>query len=136
MCVDPDDREAAGARREPPDRADVGAAAASEHERARRQVPHLGRDLLLEGLLLDHGCLGIRQRQRRRGRHRLASLTPGAGHPHEPGGELAAAAVALVLHVDRDRGQRPAVGAAGAQRAHAMRSHVSLRRTTCIPTRS
>ena len=49
---------------------------------------------------------------------------------------LAAAAVALVLVVDRDRGDRPAVRAAGPQGAHTARSHVSDRRTTCMPTRS
>ena len=119
MSVDPDDGEPAATRGEPADRADVRAAAAAEHEWARGQVAHLCGDLLLERLLLDHRCLGVRQREPGSGSHRLASDAPGARDPDEPGCELAAAAVALVLDVDRDRGERPAVGAAGAQRAHA-----------------
>ena len=68
--------------------------------------------------------------------HRVATRAPRAGHPHETGRELPSTAMALVLLVEGDGRERAAVGAAGAQRAHTTRSHVSLRRATCIPTRS
>ena len=118
MGVDPHHRQPAAARREAADRADVGAAAAAEHERARRQVADLRRDLLVERRLLDHRGLGIGEREPGRGGHRLAAAPPGPRDAHEAGRVLAAAAVALVLVVDRDGGERAAVGAAGAERAH------------------
>jgi hypothetical protein len=117
--VDPDDREALLAGRERLDRADVGAAAAAEHDRAVRQLGRENEVLLRERVGLDDARFRIGQRQVRRLRHRLAAVAPGTGDADEPGGELAAAAVALVLGPDRHRRQRPAVGAAGAEAAHA-----------------
>ena len=137
MRVEPDDGEAAAARVASPRIAPTW---------AQQQPPstsgRAGRFRICVAICSSRvsssitAASGYGSGERGGGGHRVASLTPGAGHPHEPGGELAAAAVALVLRVDRDRGQRPAVGAAGAEGAHAVRSHVSLRRTTCIPTRS
>ena len=111
--VDPDDGEAAGARRETADRAHVGAATAAEHERPDGQGPGLRGGLLLQALLHDHGRLGVGQLDPRRCRHRLAPNPPGTRHAHEPGGELTAAAVALVLTVERHGGE----GATAGQRA-------------------
>ncbi len=137
MRVEPDHREAATApSREAADRPDVRAATAAEHERTGREVANLGCHLILERRLVDHGSLRIRKREMGRLRHRVAAYPPGARHAHEAGRVLAAAAVALVLVVDRDRRDRAAVGTTGAQRAHTVRSHVSERRTTCSPTRS
>ena len=57
-------------------RADVGAAAASEHERPSRQLPARRGDLGVERVLGDDGCLGPRQLEQRR----LAS-SPRPRHP-------------------------------------------------------
>ena len=63
---------------------------------------------------------GYGQREQGRVGHRLAAVAPGARDADESGRVLAAAAVALVLVVDRDGRERAAVRAAGAQRAHAV----------------
>ena len=69
-------------------------------------------------------------------RHRLAARAPGARHAHETGGELGAAAVALVAVVERDRRERAAVRAPGAERAQSRVSQMFLRPRTRIPARS
>ena len=137
MRIDPHDREPAAAPLgEAADRADMRAATASEDERSHGEVADLRGDLVLQRRLLDHRRLRVRERELGGLGHRLAACPPGARDADEAGRILAAAAVALVLVVDRDGGDRPAVRAAGAQGAHTVRSHVSDRRTTCMPTRS
>jgi hypothetical protein len=96
----------------------MGTAAAPEDERAGGEVAALGGDLIVERWLLDHRRLGIRQREPGRLCHRFTAAPPGSRDTDEAGGELAAAAVALVSAVDRDGGQRPAIGASRAERAH------------------
>jgi hypothetical protein len=61
--VEPEDRDVAVARGQPFDRADVGAAAAAEHERPRRQVGGHRERLHRERLLLDDRHLGVVERQ-------------------------------------------------------------------------
>ena len=122
MSVEPHDRDAPGSRGKAHDRAEMGTTAAPEHERERRQVAALGGHLVLEGCLLEHGRLRIREREPRSRGHRLSSLAPRARHPHEPRRKLAAAAVALVPRVDRDGRERPTRGTAGTERAHAIRA--------------
>ena len=137
MRVEPENRDVPVARREALDDADVGAAAAAEHERARGQVGGDGKRLHRERLLLDHRHLRIVERERGRLDHRLAPVAPRARHADEPGGEGAAAAVALVALVDRDGGERPAVGTASAQQAHSFAfSKATPHASTCMPTRS
>ena len=113
--VEPDDRDPSMARGQRLDGADVGAAATPEDDRALRQLERERQALLGERVLLDHGGLGVRQRQARRFGHRLAVPPPGARHPHEPCRERAPADVALVVRAERDRRVRPALGALGAQ---------------------
>ena len=117
--VDPDDTDAPVPPRELAHRADVGTTTSAEDERASGKLAREGGILLVERLLRQCRRLGPRQRQRRGGSHRRAArVTPCARDAHEPGGELAAAGVTLVLRPDRDGRERTAVGAACAQRAH------------------
>ena len=104
--------------RERLDRANVGAAATTEHDRPVGQLGGEQQRLLGERVGLDHGRLWIRQLVERRLGHRLAARTPGPWNANEAGGKLAAARVALVLRPERDRGQRPAVWTTGAQARH------------------
>ena len=119
MRVDPDDGEPLVARGEAPHGADVRAAAAAEHERALWERRGELRRLLLERLLEDRARLGIRDAERGALGHLLAALPPRPRDADEPGLELPSAGVALVAGPDRDRGERAAVGAACAKRAHA-----------------
>jgi hypothetical protein len=113
VSIEPDDRDTAVARRKRLHGPDVRAAAPAEDERALRQVECLRERLLRERVLLDHGRLGIRQRQRGRLDHRFAAPAPGARNPYEAGGERSSAGVALVLRPECDRRVRPALGALG-----------------------
>ena len=117
--VDPDDRQALLAGGERLDRADVRAAAAAEDDRPVGQLGGEHQRLLRERVGLDHARLRVGQLVEGRLGHRLAAVAPGARDADEAGAELAAARVALVLRADRDRGQRAAVGTAGAEAAHA-----------------
>ena len=128
--VDPHHRQHAGPRGEPLDRADVGATAAAEDKRPLRQVGGERERLLGERGLLDHRRLRIGQAEERRLGHGFTPFTPGAWDPDEAGRELAPARVALVLGADRDRGQRAAVGTAGAQATHADSARTRRSRNT------
>ena len=68
----------------------------------------------------------------------LLSGTPiSAWHAHEPDPPGAAAGMAFIGVVDRDRGQRAAFGTAGAEDAHASTfSNATPQTWTCMPTRS
>ena len=137
MRVEPDERQALEARGEALDRADVGAAAAAEHERAlgkRRRQREL---LLAEARLLDDRHLRVHEVERRARDHDVTTVPPGPRDAHEAGRELAPAGVALVAGADRDRGVRPAVRALAAEDAHASTfSYASVRRTTaCLRAR-
>ena len=134
--VEPDDGEPPVPLSEPADRADVRAATAAQHERAPRELRRHGRRLLLERVGLDHRRLGPVERERGAVLHRVAAVAEGRADANQRGRELAAAAVALVLVVERDRRERPAVRALRAERAHSAFSQVSARRTWRIPTRS
>ena len=108
------------ARGEAADRADVRATAAAEDERPLRQrCAPASRPAPRASPPRRPPPRGTASGEPRRLGHRLAAGAPGARDADEPGGELATAAVALVLGPDRDRGERAAVGAAGAERAHA-----------------
>jgi hypothetical protein len=118
--VEPDDRETVVSHRESLDRADVGAAAAAEYERALGQRGGQREVLLGQRVLVDDGRLGVGERQESRLDHLLAPVTPGAGDAHEAGEEGAAAGVAFVVALaQRYSGERVAVGAAGPQMRHA-----------------
>ena len=140
--IEPDDGDPAVASGEGLDRADVRAAAAAEHQRPLGQLESEREALRGERVLLDHRRLGIRKRKRRRLGHRLAASAPGARNPNEARGERSPAGVALVLRPERDRRERPALGALGAQprqdpetlptRERARRCPIS--RSTCMPT--
>jgi hypothetical protein len=93
----------------------VRATAAAEHKRPLGQLESEREALRGERILLDHCCLRIRNRERRRFRHRLPTTAPGAWDPNEARGERSPAGVALVLRPERDRRERPALGALGAQ---------------------
>ena len=97
MRVEPDDRQPLVPGGEALDGADVRAAAPAQHERPLRQRGGERERLLAERVLLDHGHLGIGERQLRGLGHRLAAVAPGAGNAHEPGAELPPAGVALVV---------------------------------------
>src|SRR5205823_13141178 len=102
-----------------------------------RKLATNGGDLLLERLLVDRRRLGPRHAHLGGLGHRLAArIPPRLRHADEPGGELAAAGVALVVGPDRDRRQRAAVGAAGAECAQTSSSQLSYRRTGHMPARS
>ena len=134
--VQPDDGESVVTRGEPADRADVGAAAAAQHERAVRQTAGDRVGLLRQRLALDDERLRIREGEERGVGHRLAAHAPRARDAHEPRRERCAAAVALVLVVERDGGQRPAVRTACSERAQDALSQMSHRQRTRIPARS
>ena len=136
MGVEPDDGETAVPRREPADRADVRAAAASEHERTPWNPARDRVGLLVERVAVHHERLGIRQLGPCRLRHRLPTVSPRAGDADEPGPEDRAAAVTFVDVVEGHGGQRPAVRATCAERAHSARSHVSERLVARMPTPS
>jgi hypothetical protein len=122
VCVEPDERDAAVARGQRLDRADVRAAATAEHERTLREVDSHGKRLLVERVLLHHRGLGERERQTRGLRHRLAPLAPGLRHAHHPRPELPPAGVALVAGPDRDARVRAALRATGSQATHSLLS--------------
>ena len=137
MRVDPHDRKALLAARKRLDRAHVRAAAPAEDDGPVGQLGGEQQRLLGERVRLDHSRLGVGQLVERRLDHALAALTPGPRNADEAGGELTAARMALVLRAERDRGQRPAVGAARAKPAHPSSfCQQSERRSTCIPARS
>ena len=137
MRVEPQDRYVAVTRRQPFDRADVGATAAAEHERPRRQVGSHRERLHRERLLLDDRHLGIVERERSRLDHRLTAVAPRAWHADDAGAEGAAATVALIALVERDGGERAAVRTPSAQQAHSFAfSNATPHESTCMPTRS
>jgi hypothetical protein len=72
------------------------AAAAAEHDRARAQRRGDSIGLLVERGAFDDGDLGIGQWDTSALGHRLATDAPRRRDAHEPGGERAPAAVALV----------------------------------------
>ena len=117
-------------------RTDVRAATTAEHERPLRQLTGGRRKLRVERLLVDDRGLGPRERHARGRGHLLAVVAPRARHTHEPGRELTAAGVALVLRADRDRGQRATVRAPRTQRAHGSSDQLSFRSIGRMPTRS
>ena len=137
MRVEPDERKAVEASRQALDRADVRAAAATEHERAlgkRRRQREL---LLAEARLLDDRHLRVHEVERRARDHDVAAVSPGPRDAHETRGELPPARVALVAGADRDGGVRLAVRALAAQDAHASSfSKLTCSLSTCMPARS
>jgi hypothetical protein len=95
--VDPDDPEPVVSGCEPLDRTDVRAAATAQNERALGQLGSEGEDLIASVSSATTAASGIREMGESGLRHRLAALAPGARHANEPGGELPAAGMALVL---------------------------------------
>jgi hypothetical protein len=102
--IEPYDRQPVVPRRQPPDRADVRATAASEDERAPREPARDRIRLLVERFALHHERLGIRQLRPCRLRHRLSAEAPRARDADEPGPEGRAAAVTFVDVVEGNRG--------------------------------
>ena len=106
------------------------------YERATRQFLGDRVGLLRHRVAFDHERLRIREGEQRGFGHRLAPHAPRAWDAHEPRRERCAAAVALVLVVERHGGQRPAVGTACSERAQDVLSQMSHRQRTRIPALS
>ena len=121
MRVEPDDGEAAGARGQAADRADVGAAAAPEHERERRQVAPLAAIWSSSVASSTTAASGYGSAS-----HAAAAIaSPPSPHARGTRTSPAANSRPQLWHwysvLDRDGGERPAVGAAGTERAQAIR---------------
>ena len=113
-----DDETDVVARSEPLDSADVGAAAAAEHQRPGRKRRSDGETLLGERRLLDRRRLRVRKRDRRGRGHRLPTSAPGTGNADHARCICRPARVALVPVLECDRSQGAAVWTAGTQPAH------------------
>ena len=89
MRIEPDDGESVVPRREPADRADVRAAAASEHERALREPTRDRVGLLVEGVEIDDERLGVGELGRSCLLHGFPALADARGTRTSPAAKAA-----------------------------------------------